>query len=290
MQRTDAEIQLGIFSTYEGSNLYEHKLKLERIRDELAKFGLSANQAKVYIYLGKYGPKSAPEVFRSLDLPRTETYYILNTLQSRGIVTAECSSPTKYVALPIGQAIATLINTEKEKLTLLEQQENDLTQLWDEIPAFAIDTNETETERLQMLEGAGQIYSKIKNMIKSAREQVSMFGSEKDISRFYHSDIIEMFSNSLADTRIILSPASKVPDFLDRLDKKKIRLKPAEKSNNRCFVIKDNDEVMLFLRNAAHPIHNVFAIWSNSKSLIDSIRQLFDYSWEGAKPCSDRGK
>src|SRR5579862_7594643 len=87
MPRTDSEVQFGMFAPYDGSNLYEYKLKIERVREELTKFGLSSNQAKVYMYLGKYGPKSAPEVFRSLDLPRTETYYILNILQSRGIVT-----------------------------------------------------------------------------------------------------------------------------------------------------------------------------------------------------------
>jgi HTH-type transcriptional regulator, sugar sensing transcriptional regulator len=288
MQRTDTEVQFGMFSPYDGSNLYEHKLKIERVREELTKFGLSSNQAKVYMYLGKYGPKSAPEVFRSLDLPRTETYYILNVLQSRGIVTAECSSPTKYVALPMDQAIAELINTEKEKLNLLAQQEKDISQLWDEIPPFAIDTNESETERLQMMEGAGQIYSKIKNMIKNAKE-IYMFGSEKDIFRFYHSDIIEMVLNSSIDARMILSPASKIPDFLNKMDKKKIRLKSAEKTSNRCFIIKDNDEAVLFLRNATYPIQNAFAIWSNSKSLIDSIRQLFDYSWESTKAYSNRG-
>jgi HTH-type transcriptional regulator, sugar sensing transcriptional regulator len=290
MPRTDSEVQFGMFAPYDGTNLYEYKLKIERVREELTKFGLSSNQAKVYMYLGKYGPKSAPEVFRSLDLPRTETYYILNILQSRGIVTAECSSPTKYAAFPLDQAIAALINTEKEKLNLLAQQEKDISQLWDEIPPFAIDTNESETERLQMMEGAGQIYSKIKSMIKNAEEEVYMFGSEKDIFRFYHSDIIEMVLNSSVDTKMILSPASEVPDFLDRLDKKKIRLKSAEKSSNRCFIIKDNDEVVLFLRNATHPLQNVFAIWSNSRSLIDSIRQLFDYSWDSAKAYSNKGK
>ena len=67
------------------------------------------------------------------------------------------------------------------------------------------------------------------------------------------------------------------------MDKKKIRLIPKEKNDNKCFVIKDNNEVILILRNATHPSHNVFAIWSDSKSLIDSIQQLFDYSWDASE-------
>ena len=284
MKKSDSEIQIGVFSASEGSNLYEYKVRLEKIKNELVKFGLTPNQAKVYIYLGKYGPKSAPEIFKSLGLPRTETYYILSILQSRGIVTAEFSFPTRYMALPIEEAVSTLINTEKEKIDLLANQEKDLAQLWKTVPAFAIETNEAKSERLQMMEGAGQIYSKIKEMIKTAREQIIVFGSEKDISRFYHSEIIEMISNSLTEVKIILSPAMNIPDFFeDVVDKKKVRLIPKEKNDNRCFVIKDNDEVVLFLRNATHPSHNIFAIWSDSKSLIDSIQQLFDYSWDASE-------
>jgi sugar-specific transcriptional regulator TrmB len=232
--------------------------------------------------LGKYGPKTAPEVFRVLGLPRTEAYSILNALQSRGIVSAECSFPTRYMALPIKQALATLINAEKEKINILTQQQNQIIQLWDDLPSCAIETGEVETERLQMMEGSGVVYSKIKSMIKSAREQICIVGSEQDLGKFYHSDIIKTISNSGANTKIILTPATKIPDFLKRIDKKKIKISLAEKNISRCYVVKDNDEVILFLRNASHHADSIFAIWSNSKSLIDSIGQLFEYSWKNA--------
>ncbi|MDE1829295.1 MAG: TrmB family transcriptional regulator [Thaumarchaeota archaeon] len=285
MNQTDSEVQVGVFAASEDSNLYEYKVKLDKVKNEIVKFGLTQNQAKVYIYLGKYGAKTAPEVVKSLGMPRTETYFILNTLQNKGIVTAEFSSPTRYVALPIDQAIATLINTEKENLNMLAKQEKNITELWKEVPTFAVETTEIKQDRLQTMEGTGQIYSKIKEMIKTAREQIIVFGSEKDISRFYHSEIIEMVFNSLADSRLIISPALQIPDFLNEYDKKKIRLIPGEENNNQCFVIKDSSEIMLFLRNATHPSHNVFAMWSNSKSLNEPLRKLFEYSWESSQSC-----
>ncbi|MDE1873231.1 MAG: TrmB family transcriptional regulator [Thaumarchaeota archaeon] len=286
MGQIDAESQIRIFTADEDSSLYEYKVKLEKIKKEMVKFGLTHNQAKIYIYLGKYGAKTAPEVVKSLGMPRTETYFILNTLQSKGIVTAEFSSPTRYVALPIEQAISTLINTEKENLNILAKQEKSVTEMWKEIPAFAIETTELKQDRLQTMEGTGQIYSKIKDMIKTAREQIIVFGSEKDISRFYHSEIIEMmFNQPLIDARIIISPALRIPDFLSELDKKKIKMMSDEENDNQCFVIKDRDEIMLFLRNATHPSHNVFAMWSDSKSLNEPLLRLFEYSWERSHVC-----
>ena len=283
MMVKESEGPAGIYMAKEDSMLYEYKIILEKIKKELTKFGLSQNQAKVFTYLGKYGPQSAPAISKSLGIVRTEAYAILYSLQGRGIVTARFSSPTKYMALPFEEAISTLINTEKEKINRLTEQEKDLAELWKNMPASAIETNDVKTERLQMMEGSSQIYSKMKNMINNARDQIIILGSERDIARFYHADITAMISNSLANVRIILSPATIVPDFLYGFDKKKIRLMPTEKNNTRCFIIKDNDEVILFLRNATHRSDDVFAIWSDSKSLIDSIHKLFDYSWESSK-------
>ncbi|SRR5579885_200315 len=285
MKQADTEFQVGIFAAGEDSNLYDYKVKLEKIKNELVKFGLTHNQAKIYIYLGKYGPKTAPEVVKSLGMPRTETYFILNTLQNKGIVTAEFSSPTRYMAIPIEQAIYTLINTEKENLNILASQEKNITEMWKEVPTFAVETTEIKQDKLQTMEGTGQIYSKIKDMIRTAKEQLVIFGSEKDVSRFYHSEIIEMMFNSMADSRLIISPALQLPDFLNEFDKKRIRLIPSEENSNQCFVIKDNDEIMLFLRNATHPSHSVFAMWSNSKSLNEPLSKLFEYSWESSQPC-----
>ncbi len=279
------EIQIGVFSSEKDSSLYEYRLKIERVRDELLKFGLSGNQAKVFIYLGKYGPKTAPEIFKSLGLPRTETYYILNVLQSRGIITAECSFPTKYFALPIEQAITTLINVEQEKLNIIAKEEKNITQLWKEIPTFAVETNDTKSEKLQMMEGAGQIHSRIKEMIRTAKEQVIIFGNASDFSRFYHADILETLPNAIFDTKLTISSTTQVPDFLSDFDKNKVRLAPSEKNNNRCYIIKDNNEVMLFLRNATHASHNTFAIWTDSRSIIDSMHELFNYSWDLAEAC-----
>ncbi|MBI3640541.1 MAG: TrmB family transcriptional regulator [Thaumarchaeota archaeon] len=285
MKDIDDSIQINLFDAEPGMALYEHKFNLQKITEQLLKFGLTPNQAKIYTYLGKYGPKTAAEVFKALQLPRTETYFILNLMQGRGIVTAECSLPTKYSALPLEQTLSTLVNTEKEKLNTLTQQKRDMVQLWDKIPSFVIETNDTKSEKLQMVQGSELIHIKIKDMIKNAREEIVIFCSEKDLSRFYHADITNMLSDSLLDFKIIISPAQRFPTFLKGMDKKAIKVMANSDSENQCFVIKDNDESLVFLRNATHPSHNPFAVWADSKSLVESMHKLFEYSWENAEVC-----
>ncbi|HEV2192355.1 MAG TPA: helix-turn-helix domain-containing protein [Nitrosopumilaceae archaeon] len=279
------EKNLAIFDSEPGSHLYEHKIRLEKIRNELFKFGLTPTQAKIYIYLAKFGSKSAPDIIKALSLPRTETYYVLNALQSRGIITAELSSPMKYTALPLEQTMSVLINTEKEKINILSKQQEEVLQIWNEIPPFTIETNEIENEKVQMMHGNPPILNKITNMINTAKEGIAIFGSVKDLSRFHHSAVFDTLPNSILDVRIVVSPAQTLPQFAEKIDKKRIKLMPSSEKDNQCFVIKDHDEILVFLRNATHPSSDMFAVWSDSKPLIDSMHNLFDYSWDDAEVC-----
>src|SRR5437660_3543741 len=188
----EERLQINVFDAEQGNALYEQKQLLQKMTQELSQFGFAPNQAKIYIYLGKYGPKTASELFKALQLPRSETYFILNLLQSRGIVTTEFSSPTKYFALPLEQTLSILVNTEKEKLNNLMQKQNDLIKLWNTIPSHIVETNEMKSGKLQMVQGIESIYSKIKNLIEDAKEEILIFCSEKDLSGFYYADILDM--------------------------------------------------------------------------------------------------
>lgn len=279
------EKNLAVFDSEPGSHLYEHRIRLEKIKDELLKYGITSNQAKVYIYLGKSGSKTAPEVFKTLGLPRTETYYILNTLQNRGIVTTDMRSPIRYSALPLEQAFSILLNAEKEKIKVLSEQTKEISELWDQIPGFAIETADTSAEKLQMIQGQPQIFSKLGNMVDNYKEELLIFGSVKDLSRLYHSNILDSLPNSIMDVKIIISPAKTLPTFVEKIDKKRIRLLPESKQDNQCFVIKDREEIIVFLRNAIYPSNDIFAMWSDSKALIGSMYNLFDYSWNDGEVC-----
>ncbi|MBI1829707.1 MAG: TrmB family transcriptional regulator [Thaumarchaeota archaeon] len=266
--------------------LYQYKVKIEKIKDHLLDFGLTPNQAKVYIHLGKFGPKTAPDIFKTLNLPRSEAYFILNALQNRGIIMAECISPVRYTAVTLKKAISMLVNTEQEKLKILAIQEKELCELWEEISPYVIEPTETTNKKLQMLQGSSSIFAKILSIITTAKQEILIFGTEKDLSRFYHSEIVDIFINSASKSRVIICPAQKIPEFANNIDKKMIRLMPNAKNDNQCYVVIDNKETVIFLRNAKHPLYNMFAIWSDSNSLIESMNNLFNYYWNNAEQCS----
>jgi sugar-specific transcriptional regulator TrmB len=245
----------------------------------LSKFGLTQNQAKVYTYLAKVGPKPAAEIVKALRFPRTETYFILGGLQERRIVKETISSPAEFVPLPLEQTILSMINAEKEKINTLSKQAEELFDLWKQIPTSALEINEDISEKMHTLQGQSQIFSKLLNMISSAKKQILVLGSIKDLSKLDHSEVFDTLSNSALDVKIVISLSKTIPSFAKMIDPKKIRLLQESSKDDQCFVIKDDEEILMFLRNTTYPSDDIFAIWSDSKALVDSMYKLFDHSW-----------
>lgn len=278
-----AEKSINIVNSTPDSKLYEYKLGIERITEDLEKFGLTKSQAKVFIYLGKYGSKTSPEVCKDLKLPRTETYHILNVLTNHGIVVSEFSHPTRYSAIQMEMAIKIMVETEQTKICILAEKEKEIIKLWNKIPSFFTPSCKPECEKFQMLQGSPRIHSKMKNMISDAKVDCKLLCGAKDLSRFYYSNLLESFDSSTLDSKLIISSEAVMPEFMTKMNKLKIKALPETMARNQCFLIKDDEELLIFLRNANFPAKEIFAFWTNSKSLIESIKLLFNYSWKSSK-------
>jgi len=273
--------QSTLFDSEPGSIHYKNRILVNRLQEALAEFGLSSNQSKVYIFLGKSGPKTAPEVSKALQIPRTETYHLINTLQNRGIVTSEFCTPAKYSTLPIDQALTAIVSMEREKINSLSKQKKNIIDLWDEIPSsFSLETSGEYKEKLQVLQGSHSINGKIKDMIRGAKTEFLMLGTEKDISRFYHADFFEILDTSSIKARFVICAAQNVPKFIVDGNRSIIRMLKDMKGDDSCFIIKDCSEALLFTKNASYSTRDITALWTNSKSLINSMRMLFNCCWD----------
>ncbi len=274
--------QLTVFDSNSDARLQEHRVSIGKLRDELAKFGLTANQSKVYVFLGKYGSKTAPEVCRSLKLPRTETYHLLTTLQNKGMVSATFQHPIKFSAEPLKKAIWVLVNAEKERINSLEIQEKNIVKIWDSIPEFGSASEEKEN-KFQMLQGTNQIHGKISEMVLNTKNEFLILGSEKDFLKFYHSDFFEPLEKKGIDLKLLTSCSEKSMYIFDDVDKSKIRRIPADIKENLCFMIKDDMEMIFFIKNANNPSQEVTSIWTDSEAMIYSMKVLFTSFWSKSK-------
>lgn len=243
----------------------------EKIQSELEKFGLTTNQSKVYMFLGKYGIKTASEINQALKIPRTETYHILSTLQSKGIVSAMFGHPVKFTAIEITNAMTQIINSEKQKIRKLENQKISLIKLWETIPVGSKEKN--IEEKFQMLQGENQINSKINEMVNT-QEEVLIIGNEKDFANFYHANILDSVEK-LKKFRMLIT-AIKTIHVYENINKNNIKVMSEQITDDLCFVIKDS-EVLFYLKNNSKKEST--AMWTNSSAMNYSKKLLFEELW-----------
>lgn len=275
--------QTTIFENDPDSSSYEHKQSIDQLQEKFSDFGLTNNQCKVYIFLGKYGSKTAPEVCRALKLPRTETYHLLTTLQNKGIVSATFQHPIKFAALPLSNAIKSMVNSEKERIKKLEKQEEELAKIWETIPNYHNEPDVSKEDKFQMLQGENQIYGKINDMIINAKKDFQIIGSEKDFLKFYHANFLEPIDKSEIDLKILTSSSSRTLYVFDEIDRTNVKRLPSTTDGDICFVIKDNEEVLFFMKNSDSGKDGISAMWTNSNAMIYSKKLLFELLWSKSK-------
>src|SRR4030066_172851 len=147
--------------------------QLGTIEETLAKFGLLKNEIKVYLYLARMGEKKAGEIAEAISLHRTETYRILRDLEKKGIVFSIFEKPLKFTAVSLDKAIDLLVDAQKIKIKLLEQEKPSIVNLWLSIPQPKIE--KTKKELFQMLEGEQQVILKAEELLEKTEREFQIF-------------------------------------------------------------------------------------------------------------------
>jgi len=253
--------------------------KYQDIKEELLKFGLTSNQVKVFFYLGKFGSKTAIEISKNLVMPRTETYHLLSALQSKGIVSASFDHPTQFSGISLNKAITALINAESERLNSLKNSQPILTKLWDKIPTVNSGEEDEIEEKFQVIKGGNQVNSKITDMISRTEDEFIILGCEKDFMKFYHANFLEVFENTSNNFKFLSSTSDKGWYIFDELDKLKVKRLSSSVKDNLCFLIRDHDEILIFVKNSQIDNKDTTALWTNSESIIYSNILLFNNLW-----------
>lgn len=271
-----------IFENNPDSVSYVHKKAIDELQIQFSKFGITSNQSKVYIYLGKYGSKTAPEVCNALRLPRTETYQLLSSLQNKGVIIATFQHPIKFSALPLEKAIKSMLDSEKEKVRCLEDKAEQISQLWDSIPTFHNEPIVNKTDKFQILKGENQIFGKINNMIINTKSDFQMIGTEGDYLKFYHANFLEPLDKSNIKLKVLTNSSERTFYVFDDIDKTKVKKFPNTVNNPCCFLIKDNEEVLILMEQSKSG-KNSTALWTNSEAMIYSKKLLFNLLWSKSK-------
>jgi sugar-specific transcriptional regulator TrmB len=253
---------------------------IEDMSNELREYGLTVNETKVFLQLSRFSPNTASEISRLLEIPRTEVYNIVASLQNKGVIEATLDRPTKFNSIPIRRALDTLIEAERSRISTMESKREEVLKRWEAVyPA----TPPEEKERLQLLRGTDQIYARFSDLIARAQNEVDVVAFGTDLTRALDAGILRKaqdLHNRGVAIRLLTDVKPKAlgaePSHSSWID---ICQTESAVESAAHFVVVDSHELLMFTKlpgGSRTGRKKATAMWTNSLTLVQTMKRLFD--------------
>jgi sugar-specific transcriptional regulator TrmB len=256
--------------------------QLSTIEETLSRFGLLKNEIKVYLHLARAGEKKAGEIAEAISLHRTETYRILRDLEKRGIVFSIFEKPLKFTAVPLDKAIDLLVDAQKIKIRLLEQEKPSLVEMWLSMPHPKVVS--AKKELFQMLEGEQQVLMKANELLGKTEKEFKVFASADYLSQLYYSDFSDELKKQADDVNVTLVTDNSLKSayFLGQMNWLSNVERIVDSQSLPCFIISDDKEVLIAFHERtpsndddAKKKVKTAAIWTNYDAFVRTLQTLF---------------
>ena len=256
--------------------------QLSAVEETLSRFGLLKNEIKVYMHLARAGEMKAGEIAEAISLHRTETYRILRDLEKRGIVFSIFEKPLKFTAVPLEKAIDLLVDAQKIKIKLLEQEKSNIVKLWQSIPQPKAAT--AKRELFQMLEGEQQVLMKADELLERCEKDFQVFAPADHLAQLYYSDFsdkLKLYADKV-HVSLVTDNSIKSAYFLGQLKWLSEASRIIDDQSLPCFMICDNKEILIIFHEKdrttdgdAKKKEKTAAIWTNYTAFIKVLGMLF---------------
>jgi sugar-specific transcriptional regulator TrmB len=101
----------------------------DEFTSRLIGFGLSEKEAKTYLHLLKYGPKTPSPLAKSMHTYREDVHRTLTSLIDKGMVLPSLDSPTTYTAIDLDTALESALKKQESELREMEARKKELQEL-----------------------------------------------------------------------------------------------------------------------------------------------------------------
>ncbi|MEM1514619.1 MAG: helix-turn-helix domain-containing protein [Candidatus Bathyarchaeia archaeon] len=261
-----------------------YKKEIGEIEKYLVKFGLSKNEARVYIFLVKCGARKASEISSLLSLNRTETYKILINLQKVDLVSVILGRPLRFAALPLEDSLNLPIKSRKLTIRMLEEESEKIIGIWRSLPT--INVFPIKKDFFQILEGYENVILKAKDIIEgSSKNLCAAFTIESHLYKFYYAGLFDSMEKVAGRGVKVMFIAAAPPGAFFLRDLRKCSTKCVRYGNDELlsFITSDDEMLLLFLEpkfsgdgESGKPV----TLYTNYAVLVKAFNKVFWSAWE----------
>ena len=262
----------------------------------LTERGLSAREAKLYLYLAKNGPKKAIEISRNLKMHKVEVYRFLKNLENKGFAESTLERPRYFEATPFAQVLNLLISERKKTCAALESRKHELLSQFN-----SIQTEKTlgTTEKFASLSGRENVHLRIFHLLQHARSEVVATTTNLELRRADQSGTLSVAVADLAKrnrniharllTQLNRENLEAVRNLSRVLVNRGLNVDVRQMSPHAKFaprvVIRDGEEAVAFLTPSEASVagREEAGLWTNCKIVVYALQALFEELWRDSK-------
>jgi len=248
----------------------------------LSDFGLTHNQAKVYVAIVQLGLALVGQVSKVSKVRREDVYRILPKLEKLGLIEKILGKPTRIRATPVEEALSLLIKREqdiaKKRVSALMAKKDVLLKHFKAYKVKPI-SEEAHFALISQREG---IINKELTMVKNAKRAIDVITSRDKLLRVFTS-YVEQFKEVVgAKVRIILDITEHDDSILRILEESKLfgsffDIKYVDQPSSH-YMIVDYKEALV--ATSIEPIigENPY-LWTDDENLVGLLQKNFEGLW-----------
>jgi len=257
---------------------------LEKTAKELALFGVTNTQAKIYIGLNVLGVASASEIASLSEVRREEVYRVMPELEKIGLVTRKLETPRRFLAIEVKTTLETLINIKRKamekEITNLRQKKVELIAQLKTITRLKTEEEDSSTE---VFSEHISVLAKLVQMIKKAKRRIMLVSSLDQVGTVLVRKIektIKMGKNRISTQIIIddswLNETNTLKLMRSKIADKQIELRHVEMLPFNLLIVDEEEAIWgeFQPRNAGSKI-----FLTNNQTQIGLVKMAFNNLW-----------
>lgn len=258
---------------------------LEETSSELAYFGLTKTQAKIYITTTALGIASASEIAKLSKIRREEVYRIIPELEKRGIIARRIEVPRKFSAVQPETATQLLVQnkmkTMKEEIENIRQKQADFVA---KLKAIELPIRQNDDCSIEVISQPQSLFTKIASMVENTKQQIDIIAPLEDLRLVYVNCPRKLMDKTLKTVKMrIITEDCELDAFtketiqLSETHKNPIKLRQIEKPPFR-LIITDDKEAMWSKYQPTDA--NTQTFYTDDPTQITILKTSFENLWQ----------
>lgn len=190
----------------------------------LCDFGLTLNQAKVYVTIVKLGSAQVGEISSYSKIRREDVYRSLPKLEEMGLIEKSLGAPVKIRALPLEDALGLLIKHQQDEASQKMSKMNaSAEEFLKRLRKGQQQPTPGETPLFSLIPEKEPVSIKTATLIQNSKKQIDIIAARKNLAHLLHlnSDLFKRAARSGVTTRIVTERTNE-EDSLQKLVRENI--------------------------------------------------------------------